>query len=117
MTNSEQKIHITTEELYGQIRATQETLADLAYFLGLANQLRNRILSVDDNVWENGLRSTEDESSMITRDDLPYFFQGIRNANEYMVNLINAKTPPPNQLGLEFSDPHEESEVVNLYHP
>ena len=116
MASSDHTIHINAEELYGHIRSTQEALVELAALVGVSNQLRSRILYIDDFVWRHGLQSTEDESSIITRDDLPYFFQGMRDANEYLVTLINARTPAPNQLGLEFSSHHGESESVDAYH-
>ena len=117
MANKDLAIHITAEELYGQIRATQEAFVELASFIGMSNQLRNRILHMDVSVWKNGLISTEDESTMITRDDLPSFFQGMRDANEYMVNLINARTSSSNQLGFELPSSQEDPEIVNTYQP
>lgn len=114
MTSSKQVIHITAEELYGHIRATQEALVEIASYIGANNQLRNRILYINESVWENGLVSTEDKSKAITKEDLPLFFQGMKNANEYILNLIDARTPPSNQLGLEFSDHHEESDSVTV---
>ena len=117
MTSKSQTIHITVEELYGHIRATQEALVELASYIGVNNQLRKRILYIDKYVWENGLRSTENKSEAITKEDLPLFFQGMRDANEYILNLIDARTPPPNQLGLELPSSQEDPEIVNTYQP
>lgn len=117
MTSKSQTIHITAEELYGHIRATQEALVEIASYIGANNQLKSRILYIDEFVWENGLISTEDSSEALTKEDLPLFFQGMRDANEYIVNLIDARTPPSNQLRLELSGPQEDPEVVNAYQP
>ena len=112
-------IQISPDEIIGQIRATQSALIELASHMGTMDRLRNRIVSLDQSAWENGLVSKEDGSVVVTKEDLPLFFGGMRDAYEWMLNSIDARTPPSNQLGLEFSGYDEEptSVTVTVSHP
>lgn len=89
----EYALEVSPEELYGHIRATQVAIVNLASHFGCLEELKCDVAYFSARSWENGFLPSDPESGReaITRHELPELFQGVRDACDHMVNMIELR--------------------------
>ena len=116
MANKE-RITISPEELFGAVRASQFVLVELAISMGAERHLRDRIVRMEEALWEKGLISNDDGRVIATKEEFPILFQGMQDIFQSYLTMIESRLPPDSQLELFSSGEHLASETEHTeYH-